>query len=169
MTVGDGVGRSIWRSHFRGSRGTWRVVVGPTRWQSVQISFDPKRVYLAADADGTQTFFTINRKTLKPSLGTRRYFQTIHPPGGPPGARYLWNGYFGAVDPATGAYYFVANDTSGFGRTRGGTWQGFFAVRRVGAAIRILDAGGVNRQMNGEVFIGGGRVWSGAWSVPALH
>ena len=169
MTVGDGVNQSVWFSRKHGARDSWRVAVGATIWQSVQISFDRTWIYLAADANGTQSFYVIDRRTHEIRLGTRQYFQHIHPPGSPKGTLYLWNAYFGTVDPASGAYYFVANDDSGRGRRRGGSWQGFFAVRRVGGRVRILDAGGVARSMDGEVFVGGGRIWSGAWSVPALR
>jgi hypothetical protein len=169
MAVGDGVDQSIWFSPRHGARGTWRVVAGSAIWQSVQISFDPERIYFAADASGRRTFYVLERATGRIHAGTPERYQAIHPPGGPPAARYLANAYFGSVDSTTGAYYFVANDESGFVAPDGGTWQGFFAVRRVGGRVRVLDPGGIDRSMDGEVFVGGGRVWSGAWWVPALR
>ena len=166
MTVGDGVNQSIWRSRKHGANGSWRVVVESTAWQSVQISFDRSRIYLAGDARGTQTFFVISRKTLKPALGTPRYYQSIHPPGSPPHTLYLWNAFFRAVDPETGAYYFVANDDSGEERDAEERGRAF---RRSPGRSSHQDLGpAVSPVMNGEVFVGGGRVWSGAWSVPAL-
>jgi hypothetical protein len=169
MAVGDGVTRSIWRSTRYGARGSWHVIVGSSDWQSAQISFTRTYVYLAADASGKHTFFVINKKTLKPELGTSHNYQVLHPPGSPPGARYLFNAFFGAADPRTGVYYCVADDESERGNPRGGLWMGFFAVKRIGGRIIIADPGGVDISMNGEVFIGGGRIWSGQWSVPALR
>jgi hypothetical protein len=169
MTVGDGVARSIWRSTSYGAPGSWRAVVKSAAWQSVQISFSRSRIYLASDASGSSTFFILNRRTLKPALGTRQRFQLIHPPGSPPGTRYLFNAFFGAVDPSTGVYYCVADDESGSGNPLGGTWQGMFGVRRIGGPVQVLHPGGVGISLNGEVFVGGGRVWSGQWSLPALH
>ena len=165
MTVGDGVG-AVYRSRRYGARGSWRLVVPTSNWQSVQISFTRSRVYLAADTH-SRTFFVVNPRTLRPRLGTLQYFASKHPPGSPPGTRYLFNGFFGAVDPNTGVYYCVANDDSE-GSTGGSSWQGFFAVRGLGAPVSILDPGGQAISMNGEVFVGGGRIWSGQWSVAAL-
>jgi hypothetical protein len=167
MTLGDGV-PAVWRSATYGARGSWRTVVRPSSFQSAQISFDRSRIYLAADTS-TQTFFVIDRKTLRPRLGTPQYYQRIHPPGSPRGTLYLWSAFFGAVDPKTGIYYCVANDDSGRARGRGGSWQGFFAVRRVGDRVTVLDPGGQAISMNGEIYFGGGRVWSGQWSLPLLR
>lgn len=168
MTVGDGVDRSIWRSTRYGAPGSWHVVVGSADWQSAQISFDRRRVYFAADASGKATFFVVNRETGLPQNGTERNYQSIRPPGAPRGARYLFNAFFGAVDPSTGIYYCVADDESERGNPHGGLWMGFFAVRRIGGPVIIVDPGGVDISMNGEVFVGGGRIWSGQWSVSAL-
>ena len=167
MTTGDGV-QAVYRSRQWGRRRSWRVIVPSSHWQSVQISFDRARVYLAADTH-SKTFFTIDRTTLKPSLGTRQYFARRHPPGSPAGTRYLFNAFFGAVDPETHIYYCVASDDSEEGTSGAGRWQGFFAVRRVGAPVDVVDPGGRAISMNGEVFVGGGRVWSGQWSVAALR
>ena len=161
MAIGDGVPLSIWRSHRYGAPGSWHVVVASSQWQSVQISFSRTSVFLAADTH-SQTFFVINRRTLRPRLGTPQYFQSVQPQGGPPSTQYLWNAFYGAVDPTTGIYYCVANDESGLGKPNSGSWQGFFAVRRIGGPVSILDPGGPNRNMNGEVFVGGRRIWSGA-------
>ena len=165
MTVGDGVG-ALYRSRLGGALGSWREVVKSSAWQSVQISFDQKRVYLAADTH-KETFFVVSRRTLRPRLGTPQYFAKKRPPGSPAGTRYLFNAFFGAVDPATGVYYCVANDNSE-GQTTGNNWQGLFAVRGIGDPVSILDPGGLAITMNGEVFVGGGRIWSGQWSVAAL-
>lgn len=166
MTAGDGV-TAAYRSQRYGRRGSWRAVVASSAWQSVQISFDRSRVYLAADTH-SRTFFVVDRKPLRARLGTPQYFASKHPPGSPPGTRYLFNAFFGAVDPSTGIYYCVANDNSE-GQTGGGAWQGLFAVRHIGDPVSIVDPGGLAISMNGEVFVGGGRIWSGQWSVPALR
>jgi len=170
MTVGDGVPASIWRSAAYGAPGTWQVVVRSSSWQSVQISFTQQRIYLAADTH-KHTMFVIDRKTMTPRLGTAQYFQRIRPPSTTSGALYLWNAFYGAVDPSTGVYYCVANDESGQGRAdrQGGSWQGLFVVRRLGGQVQVLDQGGININMNGQVFIGGGRVWAGQWSAPLIH
>jgi hypothetical protein len=171
MTVGDGV-HAVYFSSRYGAPGSWRVVVPSAAWQSVQISFTRSRIYLAADTH-SKTFFVLDRKRHKPHLGTPEYYANKQPPGSPPGTRYLFNAFFGAVDPGTGIYYCVANDNSeGIarpGKGFGGEWQGLFAVRRIGDPVRIVDPGGPAISMNGEVFVGGGRIWSGQWSVPALH
>jgi hypothetical protein len=166
MTVGDGV-QALYRSRRHGARGSWRVAVRSSAWQSVQISFDRTHVYLAADTH-SKTFFVLDRRRLRPRLGTPQYFASKRPPGSPPGTRYLFNAFFGAVDPSTGIYYCVANDNSE-GQTGGGAWQGLFAVRRIGGPVSIVDPGGLAISMNGEAFVGGGRIWSGQWSIPALH
>jgi hypothetical protein len=160
MTTGDG-GNSIYRSTRWGAPGSWRVFSTASSWQSVQISFDRSHAYLAADTH-SQTFFVIDQNAAHPRVGTPQYYQSIHPPSRP-GALYLWNAYFGAVDPRTGAYYCVANDTSGAGQPRGGSWQGFFSVPKIGGPVQLLDPGGSGIQMNGEVYVGGGRVFSGQW------
>jgi hypothetical protein len=169
MTLGDGVTPSVLRSTRYGARGSWRVMVGSSAWQSVQISFDRMHVYLAGDASGHGMFFVVDKKTLKPQLGTPHSYRAMHPPGSPRRARYLVNAYFGAVDPHTGIYYCAANDDSEQGTPRAGAWNGFFAVRHIGGRVIIVDPGGVGIGMNSEVFVGGGRVWSGQWSVPALR
>ena len=166
MTAGDG-GKAVFRSRRHGARGSWHVAIRSSAWQSVQISFDRRRVYLAADTHA-KTFFVVDRDTLRPRLGTPQYFGRRRPPGSPPRTRYLFNAFFGAVDPATGVYYSVANDDSEGQTATAGSWQGFFAVRHVGAPVTIVDPGGPAISMNGEVFVGGGRIWSGQWSVPAL-
>jgi len=165
MTVGDG-GEALYRSKRHGARGTWKVVLSSSHWQSVQISFARRGVFLAAD-NHSDTFFVVNRRTLRARVGTPDYFADIHPPGSPRGTRYLPNAFFGSVDPGTGAYYAVANDDSEGGATGG--WQGFFKVPRVGARVRVVDPGGRGISMNGEVFIGGGRIWSGQWYIEAAR
>jgi hypothetical protein len=35
--------------------------------------------------------------------------------------------------------------------------------------VNVLDSGGDAISMNGEVFVGGGRIWSGQWSIAALR
>jgi hypothetical protein len=168
MTTGDGV-TAAYRSRRSGAARSWRVAIKSSAWQSVQISFDRSHVYLAADTHSA-TFFVVNPATGKPRVGTPDYFASQSPPGSPSGTRYLFNAFFGAVDPATGVYYCVANDNSEGGQATGGgeLWQGFFAVRRVGGPLSVLDPGGLAISMNGEVFVGGGRVFSGQWSLPAL-
>ena len=165
MTVGDG-GEALYRSKRNGARGTWRVILSSSHWQSVQISFARRGVFLAAD-NHSDTLFVVNRRTLRARAGTPDYFADIHPPGSPPGARYLPNAFFGSVDPISGVYYSVANDDSEGGRT--GTWQGLFKVPRIGGRVRVVDPGGPGISMNGEVFIGGGRIWSGQWYIEAAR
>jgi hypothetical protein len=166
MTTGDGT-TALYRSRRYGAHRSWRLAVRSSSWQSMQISFSRSWVYLAADVH-SRTFFVVNRRTQRPRLGTPQYFANIPPPGSPTGARYLFNAYFGTVDPSTGIYYCVANDDSE-GQTGANNWQGLFAVRRVGGSLSVVDPGGQAISMNGEVFVGGGRIWSGQWSISALH
>lgn len=79
------------------------------------------------------------------------------------GDMYLSNAYYGAVDPASGVYYCVANDTS-----NSGNMQGMFYLDQPGGHVNILDPGGENISMNGFVFCYRGRVWSGMWSRPLM-
>ena len=166
MTLGDGV-EAARRSTQYGAAGTWDVVIESSRFQSVQISFRPNRVFLAADSH-SRTMFVAARKDLRVRAGTPQDIQDLRPPGSPPGTRYLFNAYFGAVDPDTGVYYCVANDDSENEPASAGAWQGMFAVRRAGGPVTILDPGGRGISMNGEVFIAGGRVFSGQWSIATV-
>lgn len=66
------------------------------------------------------------------------------------GDRFYKSAFYGAVDPATGIYYAVANDPSG-----GGTRFGLFALMDVGMQFALLD----DRMVGGlELFIAGGRL-----------
>jgi hypothetical protein len=56
---------------------------------------------------------------------------------------------YGAVDPATGVYYCVANDTTG-----GGTTYGLFAIPYVGGPCILLDAMAIRGP--GQMYIAGG-------------
>lgn len=80
------------------------------------------------------------------------------------GDLYYANAYYGAVDPATGIYYCVSNDTSNVGQK-----QGMFWLSRLGGRIEILDPGGDSSiSMNGFVFIYRGKVLTGRWMRPLV-
>lgn len=80
------------------------------------------------------------------------------------GDLYFANAYYGAVDPATGIYYCVANDTSNVGQK-----QGMFWLPQIGGRVEILDPGGEsNISMNGFVFIYRGKIFTGRWMRPLV-
>lgn len=80
------------------------------------------------------------------------------------GDLYFANAYWGAVDPETGTYYCVSNDTSNVGQK-----QGLFWLPRLGGRIEILDPGGEsNLNMNGFVHIYRGKLLTGRWQRPLV-
>ena len=79
------------------------------------------------------------------------------------GDLYFANAYYGAVDPETGVYYCVANDTSNAGRL-----QGMFWLPRLGGRFEVLDPGGDDLQMNQFVFVYRGKVFTGKWMRPLV-
>ena len=160
-TLGDGGTRTVLRSLDYGA--TWSVVIADYHWQGVQISFDPRYVYIALDQPGF-TYYVIDRATLQPHIASpNSHAELAIPPPAPPGARYYAIANFGAVDPTTGAYYCVANDTAS-----SGSWMGMFFDRRVGMPVQVLDRGGPGINMNGEIFIAHGTVYSGTWQHLAV-
>jgi|GEM_PF-4773154 len=158
--IGDGGPQTIIRSTDSGA--TWSVVIANFVWQGVQISFDRTYVYIAGDQPKF-TYYVINRATLSERVGSPTRLGALHLPG-LPGARYYSIAYFGSVDPATGTYYCVANDTSS-----SGNWMGMFFGSKVGSPLQVLDRGGHGIGMNGEVFIAHGTIFSGFWMHPLLR
>lgn len=160
-TIGDGGPTTLAFSNDYGA--TWTRVIGDYSWQAVQISFDPRYVYLAGDQP-TFAYGVLDRSTFMPLIAAPNRPADLAIPGAhSPGDRYYAIAYFGAVDPATGIYYCVANDQSSAGNR-----MGMFYARRVGERLRILDPGGVDNNMNGEILIAHGTVYSGVWRHPVL-
>lgn len=155
--AGDGTAKSVMRSTSNGAAGSWQVVVASSVWQAVQISFDEDWVWLAGDSQRA-TAVVVDRDTGAAYSASTNHHKHIAVPGGAAGDLYFANAYFGAVDPATGIYYCVANDTSA-----PGTNMGMFYLAAPGGRMELLDAGGKGISMNQEVFIGGGYVFSGQW------
>jgi hypothetical protein len=161
MTLGDGGAKIIVKSTDHGA--TWSTVTTDFGWQGVQLSFDPNWVYIAGD-QSSYTYQVVDRASGNSRVASPNWHHYIQPPGADQStARYLSNSYMGAVDPGTGFYYCVANDTASTG-----TWMGMFYAPGVGHPLQILDRGGAAISMNGEVFIAGGYVHSGAWRHPRL-
>ena len=157
--IGDGGPQTIIRSTNYGA--SWSVVIADYVWQGVQISFSPAFVYIASDQPRF-AYYVISRATLRPRVASPTRLAALRIPE-MPGAHYYAIAYFGSVDPATGIYYCVANDTSS-----SGNWMGMFFALKVGSPLRVLVKGGHAISMNGEVFIAHGAIFSGVWHVPLL-
>lgn len=69
------------------------------------------------------------------------------------GDSFYRSAFYGAVDPATGIYYALANDNSG-----GGNRYGLFALVNIGEDLSLLESFGA--PTTGEVFIRNGIVWA---------
>jgi hypothetical protein len=163
FTTGDfgkTTGAALWRSTQAGDPGTWHVVLPTGLYQSSQISFDAHRIWLACD-NHRDTAVVLDRATLTPAPASPTHHYDIPVPGGAPGDAYLRIASHGRVDDATGIYYCVTT-------TDVGTTQGMFDIPSVGAPVQLLDPGGKDINMDGEVFIANGTVWSGQWYRPLL-
>lgn len=160
---GDGTAKTILRSTDYGAAGSWSVLVASSSWQAVQMSADEEYIWLAGDSQRV-TAAVLDRDTGTVTAAATNHHTMLAVPGGGTDTFYS-NAYYGAVDPDTGVYYCVANDTS----TGVGNRDGMFWLPRVGSRFEILDKGtaGAN-SLNGEVFFGGGFVWSGRWHRPLL-
>jgi len=158
-TIGDGGTEELIRSTDAGT--TWRTVLNDHRWQGVEISFDRNFIYIASD-QGNFTYEGVDRQSLTPYVGSPNNHFDFTPTAS--GAKYWRIAYFGAVDPVTGTYYCVANDTS----SEGGPWMGMFFATKLSEPIQVLDRGGVGIEMNGEVFIAHDTVYSGIWQHPLV-
>jgi hypothetical protein len=157
-TTGDGGGKAVMRSTSFGAPGSWQVVVSSSYWQAVQISFSPEWVFFAGDS-GTGTVWVLDRQHLQPTWAATNYHATMPVPGGSAGDAFYRNAFYGSVDPATGVYYAsTAVDTSG------ANTKGLFALPAVGGELQFLDFNAAGT----EVFIAGGRVWSGPYNYPLL-
>jgi hypothetical protein len=81
------------------------------------------------------------------------------------GDEFYWSAFYGIVDPATGFYYFTANDNSS-----GGNRSGLFV--HTGQQLLLLDVHEASitgfNQVSAEHFIYGGKVWFAGKSRPLL-
>jgi hypothetical protein len=164
MTSGDfgpSAGACLWRSTNYGALDSWKVAILYGAYQSVQISFDPNWIWLAAD-NHKSTVSIVNRSALSPQNASSNWHFEIPVPGGSSGDAYYINAYFGAVHPSTGIYYCAAV-TGNYGNT-----QGLFSLAGVGEALAILDPGGIDIQMGSEIFIAHGELWCGQWRHPLV-
>jgi hypothetical protein len=163
ITTGDfgiATGAALWRSTQAGDPGTWEVVLRTGTWQSSQISFDAGSIWLAAD-NHVDTAVVVDRSTLTARTAASTHHYLIPVPGGAPGDAYFRIASHGRVDEQTGIYYCVA--TTDVGNT-----DGMFAIESIGAPVTLLDPGGIGIEMQSEVFIANGAVWSGQWFRPLL-
>jgi hypothetical protein len=163
FTTGDfgiATGAALWRSTQAGDPGTWEVVLRTGTWQSSQISFDAGSIWLAAD-NHVDTAVVLDRATLTARTAASSHHYQIPVPGGAPGDAYFRIASHGRVDEATGIYYCVA--TTDIGNT-----DGMFAIESIGAPVILLDPGGIGIEMQSEVFVANGAVWSGQWYRPLL-
>ena len=160
MTSGDGIAKSIRKSTDFGV--TWLTVVASSQYQSVQISFDEKYVYLGGDTQAS-TLFVINKTTSEIYSGSKNHHKIIAVPGGAVGDLFYANAYFGAVDASTGIYYCLAMDTSVQGNR-----NGLFYLDSVFGTIHLIDRIDSPNTANTEVFIHGGFVWFGQYKYKAI-
>lgn len=161
FTAGDGVSNPIRRSTDYGD--TWSVVASDFRWQGVQISFTEDDVFIAGDSM-FQSLICIDKATLTPRVGSGNWHHNIAVPGPAAfGDKYYAIAFYGIVDPATGIYYCISNDTSSTG-----TNQGMFWLAHPGDILVILDQGGKNINMASEMFIAGDYLYAGQWRRPKL-
>jgi hypothetical protein len=164
LTTGDfgvNTGAALWLSTSYGDPGTWEVVLPTGTWQSSQISFDPDLIWLAAD-NHVDTAVVLERGSSVAQTASPTHHYDIPVPGGAPGDAYLQIASHGRVDPATGIYYCVATT----GQT--GNTDGMFTITTAGAPVTLLDPGGIGIEMESQVFLGNGCVWSGQWYRPLL-
>jgi len=165
VTTGDfgiGTGAALWRSTSYGDPGSWEVVLPTGTWQSSQISFDADLIWLAAD-NHVQTALVLQRDSSDVSPASPTHQSDIPVPGGAPGDAYFQIASHGRVDANTGIYYCVATT----GKT--GNTDGMFAITAVGAPVSLVDPGGIAIEMESQVFVANGCVWSGQWYRPVLQ
>jgi hypothetical protein len=163
ITTGDfgiATGAALWRSTQSADPGTWEVVLPTGRWQSSQISFDQNSIWLAAD-NHVDTAVVVDRATMTAQTAASTHHYQIPVPGGAPGDAYFRIASHGCVDQLTGIYYCVA--TTDVGNT-----QGMFAIPAIGAPVSLIDPGGIGIEMDEQVYIANGSVWSGQWYRPLL-
>lgn len=159
MTCGDGVGnKTVQRSTNYGT--TWTQLTSAT-WQAVQISFDPEFVWFAADSS-RGTVFVIDRDDLTAMWASTNSHRNFAHPDVTASLVYGGNCYLGAVEPSSGVYYCVSNESAS------GRAMGLFYMTQAGGRLEILDAGANNISLNGEVIFGGGYVFSGGWRHPLV-
>ena len=140
------------RSTDFGAPGSWHVVVLSSFCQAVQISFSPQWIFFAGDS-GNGTVWVLDLQHLQPIWAATNYHATMPVPGGSSGDAFYRNAFYGSVDAATGVYY--ASTTQG--TSSGGNTKGLFALPAVGGELQFVDFNASGT----EVFIAGGRVWSG--------
>ena len=118
----------------------------------MQISFSPQWIFFAGDS-GNGTVWVLDLQHLQPIWAATNYHATMPVPGGSSGGAFYRNAFYGSVDAATGVYY--ASTTQG--TSSGGNTKGLFALPAVGGKLQFVDFNASGT----EVFIAGGRVWSG--------
>jgi hypothetical protein len=128
---------------------------GANEWQSVQISFSPRWVWLASDRFGFSVA-VVDRDTKRAYSASSNWHRNIAVPGGSAGDRFFELGYYGAVDPETEIFYLNVSDTS-----TAGNHFGNFYLPAIGQALQVLDFGRDHYMSNGEVFIANGKVYIG--------
>jgi hypothetical protein len=170
MTMGDGVGAALFRADNYGDGNWTQLLPGQANGrvlQSVQLSFDADRIWLAADAarkkDGVvtgTTAFYLRRSDLIPRVASSDYHYRLPVPNKPQ-AHFKANAFWGAVDPNTGNYYAVTADAS-----PAGTETGLFFLDELGGPLQVLDSSKAG--LNGEVFIAHGEVWTGGRHLALL-
>jgi hypothetical protein len=134
LTQGDGIPKSVLRSTNSGR--TWTVAAASPQWQSVQISFTPDAIWFAPDVVQRVSAIAMRRADLMPVVASATLHRDLPVPG-QPDAVWHGNAFWGAADPASGAYYFVSNDNSTW--PAGKLKYGLFKVPRIGAPVEYVD------------------------------
>ena len=170
MTLGDnGTPHSVLRSTEHGAAGTWEAIIttpgSANPWQSVQISFSERYVWLASDRRGWSVA-VFDRDDLTPYVVSLNNPYMMAVPGAAVTTdRFYEIGYLGAVDPETEVFYLSQSDTS----TLGNTFGNFF-LPQIGSRLELLDFGKTGSGLLvGEVFVANGLVYTGNVVVNALR
>lgn len=167
-TAGDNVGNSILRSTDSGA--TWTVVVASGAWQGVQISFSAGYVFFGGDV-GAMAYSVWDRAAGAMRVGSLTVPRMEPVPGGahngntPTAASFFGaNSHFGAVDPASGLFYACTNEAGT------NVWNGLWVCNGPGVPMQLLAARIQGDNLNGRVFVWGGKVWCGLWNftTPAV-
>lgn len=97
--------------------------------------------YIVSVQSATQATMSVNNNTNATVTATIE------------GDRWYDKAFFGAVDPATGVYYCIANDNSG-----GGNRSGLFMLPGIGQPLQLVQT--FTSQITGEMFIAEGYLHS---------
>lgn len=123
---------------------------------SATANFTAKDVGRRIDHSRTidpMTYITAVGSSTSATLSTASWGSATGLTGTIFGDQYYDKAFYGAVDPATGIYYCIANDNSGKG-----TRSGLFMLPGIGEPMQLVQT--FNSQISGEMFIADGYIHS---------